>query len=113
VLPTFLEIGFTAVDHRFRTLIRVEHLPLFGRYGYVEMIKCLMIKTLLLCRSSAGVPVHSVYVRLFSGSSTVTYFMEVCVRLETIMRDTFSNIGGSIIYGLALRLLRRCCSCSL
>jgi hypothetical protein len=81
------------IDNRFRMLIRVGALVVICRYGYVEMIKCLTINYLLLCRSSIGVPVHSVYGHLFSGWSTKTYFMKVCAQLETMTRDTFSHHG--------------------
>jgi hypothetical protein len=33
-----------------KSILGWERLPLFGRYGYVEMIKCLTIKTLPSCR---------------------------------------------------------------
>jgi hypothetical protein len=35
---------------RFKLLIRVEAIALFGRFGYVEMIRCLMIKKSSLMR---------------------------------------------------------------
>jgi hypothetical protein len=40
-------------------LLGWEYLPLYGRYGYVEMIKFLMIKIVLSCRISTVVPVCS------------------------------------------------------
>jgi hypothetical protein len=43
-----------------------ERLLLFGRYSYVEMIKCLAIKTLLFYRLSTGVSILSIYGRLYS-----------------------------------------------
>jgi hypothetical protein len=35
--------GLNGMDHRFNVLIGVQRLALFGRCGYVVMIKCLMI----------------------------------------------------------------------
>jgi hypothetical protein len=37
-----------------KSILGCERLPLFGRYGYVEMIKCLMTNLLLYCRLSIG-----------------------------------------------------------
>jgi hypothetical protein len=50
-LPVFLEIGLTGWN-RFKVLIRVRGLAVIIRFGYVEMIKCLMIKLF----SYAGYP---------------------------------------------------------
>jgi hypothetical protein len=50
-----------------KSILGWERLLLFGRYGYVEIIKCLMTKTLLFCRLSTGTPILSVYGRLFRG----------------------------------------------
>jgi hypothetical protein len=33
-----------------KSILGWERLPLFGRYGYVEMIKCLTITTFPSCR---------------------------------------------------------------
>jgi hypothetical protein len=35
-------------------LLGWERLPLYGRFGYIEMTKFLMIKICLSCRSSTG-----------------------------------------------------------
>jgi hypothetical protein len=43
------------------------HLQLSGRFGYVEMIKKIMIKIVLSCRLCTDVPVFSVCGHLFSG----------------------------------------------
>jgi hypothetical protein len=56
-----------------KSILGWERLPLFGRYGYVEMIKCLTIKTLPSCRLSAGLLVHSVCGRLCNGHRIATF----------------------------------------
>ena len=51
-----------------------ERLPLFGRFGYVEMIRFLTIKVLLLCRLSTDVPGLFVYGPLYNaGESRPVY----------------------------------------
>jgi hypothetical protein len=40
---------------------------IWSRYGYIEMIKCLMIKTLLCYRLFSGVPILSFYDHLTAG----------------------------------------------
>jgi hypothetical protein len=47
-------------DNGLKSILWCKRLPLFGRYGYVEMIKCLTIKTLPSCRLSTGLLIHSV-----------------------------------------------------
>jgi hypothetical protein len=74
-----------------KSILGWERLPLFGCYGYVEMTKCLTIKTLLFCRlSTVGT------LRLWSSLQRPQdrdLYMEVCARLETTARDTFSQHG--------------------
>jgi hypothetical protein len=48
-------IGSTESNIGLKNILVSEWLSLFDRYGYVEMIKCLTIKTFLFCRSSIGV----------------------------------------------------------
>jgi hypothetical protein len=55
------------IDLRFMTLLRVERLLWYGRYGYVEMTKFLMTKIVLSYRLSTDVPVFSVCGHLCSG----------------------------------------------
>jgi hypothetical protein len=50
---------------RFISILEWERLPSFARYGYVEIIKCLMIKTLLWCKLFTDVVVYFVYSRLY------------------------------------------------
>jgi hypothetical protein len=59
-----LEIGFMLLIIGLERLLGWESLLLFGRYDYVEMTKCLMVKTLLSCRSFIGVLVR--FGRFFS-----------------------------------------------
>jgi hypothetical protein len=40
----FLEIGLMELTISLKSILGWERLPLFGRYGYVEMIKCLTKK---------------------------------------------------------------------
>jgi hypothetical protein len=65
-IANIFENWLNGIDNRFKKHIRVERLPLFGRYGYVEMIKCLTTKLLPFCRLYTGVSVLYVYGPLFS-----------------------------------------------
>jgi hypothetical protein len=108
-----LGIGCTVLIIGLERLLGWEHLPSSGRYGYVEMIKYLTINCLLLCRSSTGVPVHSVYDRLFSGWSTETY-LRMSVHGWRLRRGIiFPIMGGSIIFESSLLPLRHSCIFSL
>jgi hypothetical protein len=51
---------------------------LFGRYGYVEMIKYLIINTLFCCRLFTDVPIHSIYGRLYNGWRIETCYGGLC-----------------------------------
>jgi hypothetical protein len=48
-------------------LLGFEHLPFYGRYGSIGMIKFLTVEIALACRLSIDVPVFSVCGYLFSG----------------------------------------------
>jgi hypothetical protein len=61
------------IDYRFKSILGWERLFLFGRYGYIEMIKCLTTKTLLFCRLSTVVHIHYVYGHLYRGRRIETY----------------------------------------
>jgi hypothetical protein len=50
-----------------KSILGWERLSLFGRYGYVEMIRCLTIKTLLSCRLYTELSVLYVCGPLCSG----------------------------------------------
>jgi hypothetical protein len=54
------------IKNRFKKHIRVGAIALVGRYGYIKLIKCLTIKTLLSCMLFTGLLVHSIYGRLCS-----------------------------------------------
>jgi hypothetical protein len=56
-----------------KSILGCDRLPLFGRYGSVEMIKCLTIKTLPFCRLSIELLVHSVCGHLCSIHMIVTF----------------------------------------
>jgi hypothetical protein len=53
--------------------MRVGTLAAFGRCGYVEMTRFLMIKILLLCRLFTGVTVRSIHGRLYYVWRIATY----------------------------------------
>jgi hypothetical protein len=54
-------------------LLGWERLPLYGRFGYIEMTKFLIIKIALSCRSSTDIKVCFIYGHLFSGWRITTY----------------------------------------
>jgi hypothetical protein len=56
-----------------KSILGWEQLPLFGRYGYVEMIKCLTIKTLPFCRLSTELLVLSVCGRLCNARRIMAF----------------------------------------
>jgi hypothetical protein len=90
---------FHGIDHRFRTFIRVGRLPLFGRFGYVKMVKFLTTKMLLLCRLSSGAPVRSDYGRLFK-KWRITTCLRRSVHAWKLQRGIlFPNMGGRIVSG--------------
>jgi hypothetical protein len=77
-----------------KSILGWERLPLFGRYGYVEMIMCLTTKTLLFCRLYIYRATGTL--RLWSSLQRPRdrdLYMEVCARLEATVRDTFSQYG--------------------
>ena len=84
------------VDHRFKILIKVGGLPLFGRSGYVGMTRFLMIKILLLCRSFTGLRLCSAHGRLFSVRRTKTCLWRCLLGWKIRRRSLLSNMGGSI-----------------
>jgi hypothetical protein len=86
-----------------KSILGWERLPLFGRYGYVEMIKCLMIKTLLFCRLSTELLVHSVCAHL---TRSRPLYGGLCTTGSYGEGYFFPNMDGHIAYGLVL-LARR------
>jgi hypothetical protein len=94
------------IDYRVKRHIRWERFLLFGRFGYVEMIKCLTRKTILFCRLSTGVYIHSVYGRLYRGWRIETYLWRSVHDWRLRREILFLNIGGCIVYALDL-LFRR------
>jgi hypothetical protein len=111
-LPISSEIVCTVSIIGLERLLGWERLQSSGRYGYVEMIECLIINRLLLCRSSTGVPVHSVYGRLFSGWSTEAYLRRFMHGWRLRRRILFPIMGGSTIFRSSRLSLRRSCICS-
>jgi hypothetical protein len=107
VLPIFLRIGFTTLIIALEFLLGWERLSLFGRFGYVEMIKCLMIKILLSCRSTTVILVCSVYGHLSNGWRTATCLRELYTIRGHNEAYFFPNMGGRIIYGLVHQPLMR------
>jgi hypothetical protein len=114
VWPISLGIGCTVLIINLERLLVWERLPSSssGRYGYVEMTKCLIINCLLLCRSSMGVPVYSVYNRLFNLWSTVAYLRRSVHGWRLRRGILFPIMDGSIIFGWSLLPLRRSYICS-
>jgi hypothetical protein len=111
-LATGLMVWILCLNH----LLGWESLLLFGRHGYAEMIKFLIINVVLFCRSSTVAQLCSVCGRVYN-----MWFIETslrgCLHGWRIRRGIFFlNIGGSVICGLA-RLphssafshLLRCC----
>jgi hypothetical protein len=95
-----------------KIILRWERLPLFDRYGYIEMIKCLTIKTLPSCRLYTELLELSVCGPLCSGWRTATSLRR-CVHVWKLRRGIlFLNMDGRIAYGLVL-LFRRYYNCSL
>jgi hypothetical protein len=86
-----------------KSILGWERLPLFGRFGYVEMIKCLIIKTLPPCRLSTELSVLSVCGHRFSDWRIAAYLRR-SVRVWKLRRGIlFSNIDGRIAYVLLLQ----------
>src|SRR4051812_10142253 len=89
-------------------IIGLKHLsgwgrsPLFGRFGYVEMTRFLIIKAHLFCRLSTGARLCSVYGRLFSVWRTKTYLRRCLHGWRIRRRILLSGMGGF----LELHLLR-------
>jgi hypothetical protein len=95
-----------------KSILGWERLPLSGRYGYVEMIKCLTTKTLSFCRLFTELSVLSVCGPLCSVWRTETYLWRSVHVWRPQRGILFSNMGGSIVYALVLHV-RRDCNCSL
>jgi hypothetical protein len=95
------------IDLRFRMLLRWERLLWYGRYGYAEMTKFLMINIVLSCRFSTYVPVFFIYCHLYSGWRTVTYLWRSVHGWRLRQVILFPHMGGHIIYELDLHLLLR------
>jgi hypothetical protein len=95
------------IDHRFKSILGWERLPLFGPYGYIEMIKYLMTKTLLFWRLlSTELLVHSIYGRLCSVYRIATFIWRSVHDWKLRRGILFPNMDGRIAYGLVL-LVRR------
>jgi hypothetical protein len=73
VLLIFVGISLMESIIGLKSILGWEQLRLFGRYGYVKMIKCLTIKTLLFCRLSIWTSVLSIYGHLYKGWRIVTF----------------------------------------
>jgi hypothetical protein len=94
-----------------KSILGWERLPLFGRYGYVEIIKCLMIRTLPSCRLSTGLLLYSVCGRLCSVWRIATFIQRSVHDWKLRRGILFSNMDSRIAYGLVL-LLRRYYICA-
>jgi hypothetical protein len=101
------------IDHWFKKIILGrERLHLFDRYGYVEMIKCLTIKTPLFCRLSTSIPILFVYGRLYRVWRTATCLWRSIHGWRLRWRMLFPNVAGRIACDLDL-LFRWFYNCSL
>jgi hypothetical protein len=95
-----------------KSILGWERLPLFGCYGYVEMIKYSTTKTLPSCRLSTGLLVHSVCGRLCSARKIATFIRRSVHDWKLRQEILFPNMDNRIAYGLVL-LVRRDYNCSL
>jgi hypothetical protein len=93
-----------------KSILGWERLPLFGRYGYVKMIKCLTIKTLLFCRLSTELLAHSICGRLCNVYKIETFIWRSVHDWKLRRGILFPNMVGRIAYRLVL-LARRDCNC--
>jgi hypothetical protein len=66
MFPIFLRIGFMILIIDLECILGSERLPQFGCYGYIEMIKFSLIKTILGCMLFTSLPILSVYGRLYN-----------------------------------------------
>jgi hypothetical protein len=94
-----------------RSILGWERLHLLDRYGYVEIIKCLTIKTLLSCRLSTGLSVYSICGGLCSVQRIATYIPRYVHNWKLRREILFPNKDGCIAYVLLL-LFRRDYNCS-
>jgi hypothetical protein len=89
-----------------KSILGWERLPLFGRYGYVEMIMCLTIKILPSCRLSTELSVLSVCGLLCGVWRAETYLWR-SVHVWKLRRGIlFPNIDCRIAYVLVLQFRR-------
>ena len=108
VLLMYLATGHTGLITSLELFSGWERLPLFGRFGYVEMIRFLMIKVLLCCRLSIDVPGLFVYGPLYNVWRIGTCLWR-CVHDWRLRRGILlPNMGGCMILGLASLCFRRC-----
>jgi hypothetical protein len=80
------------VNHRFKVLNRVGVLAVIWLL-YVEMINCLTIKILLLCRLSTGAVLCSVHGRVFNIWRTAIYLWREFTRLKDTLREFITQHG--------------------
>ena len=96
----YLATGYMGLITGLELFLGWERLPLFGRFGYVEMIRFLTIKVLLLCRLSTDVPGLFVYGPLYNAWRIETNLRR-CVYDWRLRRGILlPNMGGSMILGL-------------
>jgi hypothetical protein len=89
-----------------KSILGWERLPLFDRYGYVEMIECLTTKTLPFCRLSTELLVHSVCGRL-CGIYRIATSIRRSVHDWKLRRGVlFPNMDGRITYRSVLPVRR-------
>jgi hypothetical protein len=87
-----------------KSILGWERLPLFGRYGYVEVIKYSTTKALPFCKLYTGVSVLSVHGHLYRGWRIETYIRRFVYGWRLRRGILFPNMGGRIVFGSALQL---------
>ncbi|XBI96470.1 hypothetical protein VPH35_032746 [Triticum aestivum] len=107
MLLMYLATGYTGLITSLELFLGWERLPSLGRFGYVEMISFLTIKVLLSCRLSTDIPGLFVYGPLYNAWRIETCLRR-CVHDWRLQRGILlSNMGGSMILGLAPLCFRR------
>ena len=102
VLLMYLATGYMGLITCLEFFSGWEHFPLFGRFGYVEMIRVLTIKVLHLCRLSTCVHVRYIYGRLYNVWRIKTYLRRCVHTWSTLRGILLPNMDGSMILELAL-----------
>jgi hypothetical protein len=103
--PIISKIGFMVLITGLKHLLGWERLLLFGRFGYVDMIKCLTIKIILFCMLSM--------VHRYTSLMVVFIRVENCnlYTVEAMSGILFTNMDGLITIRLDHHHLRQSTIC--